>query len=151
MLILRYASVGVLLAYVSAAGYLYSFQDSFVFKPRGELASPAETGLLEVSAETVTMADGTRVTVWTAPPGRPDMPIVLFLHGNLGNIAERSTKFAEILASGFGLYAPSHRGFPGSGGTPSEPALIEDALAHFDKLAERNDRIVCTVSRWERV
>ena len=142
MLILRYASIGALLAYFFVAGYLYSFQDSFVFKPRGELARPAETGLSGVSAETVAMADGVLVTVWTAPPAIPDMPTVLFLHGNLGNISERSTKFAEILASGFGLYAPSHRGFPGSGGTPSEPALIDDALSHFNRLAERNDRIV---------
>ncbi|MDH3235354.1 MAG: alpha/beta hydrolase, partial [Alphaproteobacteria bacterium] len=84
MLILRYASIGALLAYFFVAGYLYSFQDSFVFKPRGELARPAETGLSGVSAETVAMADGVLVTVWTAPPAIPDMPTVLFLHGNLG-------------------------------------------------------------------
>jgi len=65
---------------------------------------------------------------------RADAPTVLFLHGNSGNLSNRADQFRQILDSGFGLYAPTYRGYPGSEGTPSETAMIADALAHFDRV-----------------
>jgi fermentation-respiration switch protein FrsA (DUF1100 family) len=47
-----------------------------------------------------------------------------------------------VLASGFGLLAMSYRGYPGSGGKPSEKALFSDALETYDWLAERTSDIV---------
>ena len=52
------------------------------------------------------------------------------------------TASARSLASGFGLLAMSYRGYPGSGGRPSETALFSDALEIFDWLAERTSDIV---------
>ena len=72
-------------AYVFAAGYMYLNQRSFVFVPSGALADPAEKGLENVSVETVPMADGTRVSVWTAAPRQEGAPTVLYFHGNARN------------------------------------------------------------------
>jgi hypothetical protein len=121
--------------YVVAASYMYLNQRGFVFVPSGELATPQEKGLENVAVETVQMADGTSVTVWTAEATQAGAPTVLYFHGNSGNVSTRWKRFEEILDSGFGLYAPSHRGYAGSEGSPSEAAIISDALEHFDTLA----------------
>lgn len=127
------------LTYIFATGYMYFNQRSFVFVPTGELSSPSDKGLEGVTVEVVPMADGTEVTVWRAPPHDPGAPTVLYFHGNSGNLSARSKRFAQILDGGFGLYAPGYRGYPGSGGSPSEEAFISDALEHFDRLAAAGD------------
>ena len=58
--------VGFAVAYTIAAGYMYLNQRSFIFVPSGELATPLEKGLENVSVENVQMADGTSVVVWSA-------------------------------------------------------------------------------------
>ncbi|KZM51591.1 alpha/beta hydrolase [Labrenzia sp. OB1] len=130
------------IAYVMAAGYMYLNQRSFVFVPTGELSEPAEKGLESVAVETVAMADGTKVTVWSAEPAREGAPTVLYFHGNSGNVSTRWERFRQILDSGFGLYAPSYRGYAGSAGSPSEAALVSDGLAHFDRLSASGTPIV---------
>lgn len=136
--------VGVFLGivYVMAAGYMYLNQRSFVFVPSGTLATPQEKGLDAVSVELIAMADGTEVTVWQAEPREEDAPTVLYLHGNSSTVSGRWKRFKQILDSGYGLYAPSYRGYAGSEGSPSEAALISDALEHFDRLSEAGGAII---------
>ena len=128
-------------AYGAAVGYLYLFQRSFVFQPGGTLATPAEEGLDSVEIVTITTADGTALTGWHAEPqaGRPS---ILYFHGNASNISARADHFRPMLDSGFGLLAMSYRGYPGSGGSPSEAALLSDGLELFDWLAARSEAIV---------
>jgi len=132
----------VAIAYGMAAGYMYLNQRNFIFVPTGELSEPAEKGLEGVSAETVPMADGTRVTVWRAQPASAGAPTVLYFHGNSANVSSRWKRFKQILDSGFGLYAPSYRGYAGSEGDPSEAVLISDGLEHFDRAAAAGSPII---------
>jgi fermentation-respiration switch protein FrsA (DUF1100 family) len=128
------AAIGV---YLAAAAYLFLFQRDYVFKPGGTLAVPAAP----IEIITIRSADDTDLTGWYVEP-RPGMPTVLYFHGNAGNVSDRSERFEEVLASGFGLLAASYRGYPGSEGSPSEAALFADGLKVFDWLAERTDEIV---------
>ncbi|WP_428645867.1 alpha/beta hydrolase [Roseibium sp.] len=132
----------LIIAYGSAAGYMYLNQRSFIFVPSGALADPADKGLENVSVETATMADGTNVTVWSAAPARAGAPTVLYFHGNSKNVSARWKRFRQILDSGFGLYAPSYRGYAGSDGSPSEAAFISDAQEHFDRLALKGSPVI---------
>lgn len=127
--------------YLAALGYLYAFQRSYVFHPGGTLAAPAEHGLAAVQALETTASDGTRLTSWFAPP-QSGRPVLLYFSGNAGNISDRADRFRQVVGSGFGLLAPSYRGYPGSGGAPSEAALVADALEAFDWLAGRGYEIV---------
>jgi len=143
--ILKLAAVSALLlccAYSAAAGYMYLNQRSFVFKPSDALDTPADKGLDQITIETAAMADGTEVLVWTAAPTLEGAPTVLYFHGNAGNVSRRHKRFREVLESGFGLYAPSYRGYPGSAGGPSEAGFIADALEHFDRLEKAGSKIV---------
>lgn len=130
---LRKVLVAGVIAYGIAAGYMYLNQRNFVFVPTGELETPESKGLDGVAVETVTMADGTNVTVWTAEP-RPGAPTVMYFHGNSSNLSARHKRFKHVLDSGYGLYAPTYRGYSGSEGSPSEAAFISDALEHYDRL-----------------
>jgi fermentation-respiration switch protein FrsA (DUF1100 family) len=127
--------------YAFPVSYLYVFQRSFVFKPGGELAAPADKGLAGVTVRSFEMADGVRLTGWYAP-AKAGKPSVLYFHGNAGNMSGRSERFGTILASGFGLLAASYRGYPGSQGSPGERKMVSDGLALYDWLAGQNDQIV---------
>jgi uncharacterized protein len=127
--------------YVGAVGYLYAFQESYEYQPSGTLKTPAEEGLPSVEVITLRMADGTPLTGWYEA-AKAGMPVLLYFHGNSGNISGRADRLRQVLASGFGLLAMSYRGYPGSGGRPSEVALFSDALEIFDWLAERTSDIV---------
>ncbi len=134
--------VAAAIAYSMAAGYMYLNQRSFVFVPSGELVLPEDKGLQNVSVETVEMADGTRTTVWTAEPAEEGLPTVVYFHGNSSNLSGRWQRFKMILDSGYGLYAPTYRGYAGSEGSPSETAIISDALEHFDRAAAGGTPII---------
>ena len=130
------------IAYAMAAGYMYLNQRNFIFVPTGELSTPEEKGLQGVTVETVAMADGTGVTVWRVEPSAEGAPTVLYFHGNSANVSGRWKRFRLILDSGFGLYAPSYRGYAGSEGSPSEQALISDGLEHFDRMAASGTPVI---------
>ena len=127
--------------YLSAVGYLYAFQRDYVFKPSGELALPLDKDMPGVEVITLNAADGTELAGWYQPP-RPGLPTLLYFHGNAGNISERASRFQQIVGSGFGFLAMSYRGYPGSGGSPSEAALVSDGADAFDWLAAKGGPIV---------
>lgn len=131
-LVAIFLTVGAL--YSGVLGYIYFNQQALVFKPDGELPKPSEVGLADMEVVSLPMADGTLLTAWSAPAAREGAPTVLFFHGQSGNLSDRSDRLREILNSGFGLFAPSYRGFPGSAGEPSEKALIADAILMYDRL-----------------
>ncbi|MEX0307968.1 MAG: alpha/beta hydrolase [Ruegeria sp.] len=138
--------VGLLLAgaiiYAGIVGYMFVNQQSLLYKPDGELPDPASVGLADVDVLSLPMSDGTVLTAWAAPAATQDTPTVLFFHGQSGNLGDRADRLREILNSGYGLLAPSYRGFPGSEGEPSELALISDGIQLFDRLAGEGDGVV---------
>lgn len=127
--------------YLAAAGYLYVFQRDYVFKPGGTLASPAEKGLPDMQVVTIEARDRVALTGWYQP-AKDGLPTVLYFHGNAGNISGRANRFAQIVASGYGVLAVSYRGYPGSGGRPSEKRLARDGRTIFDWLSQRAPVIV---------
>ncbi|WP_367646842.1 alpha/beta hydrolase [Ruegeria arenilitoris] len=128
--------------YAGIVGYMYANQNALLYKPSGELPDPRTVGLADVDVIKVPMPDGVVLTTWTAPPAIEGAPTVLFFHGQSGNLGDRADRMREILNSGYGLLAPSYRGFPGSGGEPSELALISDGIQLFDRLDAEGAEIV---------
>ncbi|WP_170761782.1 alpha/beta hydrolase [Ruegeria lacuscaerulensis] len=139
-LILIFLVGGVL--YAGIVGYMYANQQSLLYKPEGELPAPNAVGLADVDVISLPMSDGVVLTAWSAPPAIEGAPTVLFFHGQSGNLGDRADRLREILNSGFGLLAPSYRGFPGSEGEPSELTLISDGVEMFDRLDAKDTEIV---------
>jgi fermentation-respiration switch protein FrsA (DUF1100 family) len=113
----------------------------YPFDPRH--VSPQEAGLPGVTETRLATPDGETLIVWTAPPKR-GKPVILYFHGNAGNLAARTARFKAMMDQGFGLIAPAYRGSSGSSGTPSEATLIADAqlIAAHPDWPKSNKRVV---------
>lgn len=126
-----------------AAGGLYVIQPALVFQPsRVLLATPAAWGLAyeDVWLEA---ADGVRLHGWYLPsPGVDPRPhprsrrVLLFLHGNAGNISHRQASLVIFNRLGLEVLILDYRGYGRSEGRPSEAGIYRDARAAWDHLVE---------------
>jgi pimeloyl-ACP methyl ester carboxylesterase len=67
-------------------------------------------------------ADGVKIHGWWVQ--RDGSPLVtLFLHGNAGNITDRTRRIQEIAAAGSSILMLDYRGYGKSSGRPSEQGL----------------------------
>ena len=120
-------------------------ENFFLFHPRAAFDVTPEQ--MNLSYESVDFAsdDGTRLHGWFFPPSGTS-PVILFCHGNAGNMSHRLENIERLLSHGFGVLIFDYRGYGKSGGTPSRKGIYGDGLAAYDYLVKnRNispDRIV---------
>ncbi len=101
---------------------------SFIYFPDREIsAPPPELGL---SPEWVffTAPDGVRLSAWYVAGEKP-RGLILFFHGNGGNISDYSDSLALFRDLGYASLAVDYHGYGRSGGVPSETATYLDAEA----------------------
>lgn len=123
-----------LLAYLGAAGYMATYQRSFLYKVAPAWIAPESQNIPRAEAYRLAMADGVTLAGWRVPPAREDALTYLYFHGNANGLDRRAGRFRLMTADGSGLIALSYRGYGGSGGTPSEAALHADAAAIYAEL-----------------
>src|SRR5579884_4319264 len=73
---------------------------------------------------------------------RSGEPLLIFFHGNAGNITERAPEATEIARRGISVLLFDWRGYGKSDGTPSESGLFDDALAAYDFAHTQSREIV---------
>jgi fermentation-respiration switch protein FrsA (DUF1100 family) len=132
------------LVYAAAVSGLVLFQRDLQYFPTRRDPAPAEAGLTGVTRLELRTMDGETVVLWWSPPARV-RPVILFLQGNAGEVADRADRLAHYRARGFGVAFLSYRGYGGSTGRPSETGLIIDAEAAYSFLLAQGipaDRIV---------
>jgi len=138
---LRFVKHGLLVficVYLALLALLYLQQRSLLF-PREPARAPIDsTGIPGAEEVTLTAADGERLVTWVVPP-RAGKPVVLYFHGNGGNLGQpgRIGRFRSLTEDGTGLFALSYRGYGGSTGSPTEEGLHLDARALYGAAAER--------------
>jgi len=71
--------------------------------------------------------DGVKLSSWYIPPKNGNDKIILYLHGNGGNISYRIGEYSLFLDENYGLFALDYRGYGNSKGSPSEEGLYKDA------------------------
>src|SRR5690349_19890915 len=93
--------------------------------------------LIRVPLEDVWFAaeDGTRLFGWYGAARRPSA-IMLWCHGNAGNMIHRLENLAMLYEYGFSVFLFDYRGYGRSGGTPSEKGLYQDARAAYQYLTD---------------
>ncbi len=131
----RLALVGIAI-FLGVTLFVTLTQRRLLYFPDTQRVAPEQTGLAGVTEVTIATADGERLVAWWSPP-KPGKPIVLYFHGNGGNIAIRAGRLALFQEAGFGALLVSYRGYGGSTGSPSETALVADARLAFDWLAAK--------------
>jgi fermentation-respiration switch protein FrsA (DUF1100 family) len=132
-------AVSVFLAYASVLAFLYLRQRSILYLPGRATIAPAAAGLAGAEAVRLKTEDGELLQAWFVPPRR-NQPLLLYFHGNAGNLADRAPRFLALTAQGAGLLAIDYRGFGGSTGTASERGLHLDADAAYAEALARGYR-----------
>lgn len=123
----------VSLVYLGINAYLYFFQRSILYLPVKEMSGPKNYGLYDAEEIRINTDDGINITAWYIPP-KHNEPVMLYLHGNAGNLGDRTEKLEAFLNKGFGMLAVSWRGYGTSDGEPTEEGLYNDARAAFKYL-----------------
>lgn len=121
----------VLLVYLGLAALIYFKQSSLVFLPemdRGFRATPAEISL-PFTPLRLSTADGETLDGWFVPADikRETRGLVVFFHGNAGNIGHRLDYLRMFHDLGLATLIIDYRGYGRSSGTASEDGTYLDA------------------------
>ena len=104
-----------------------------LYHPSREIrGTPADLGLIYewVALET---GDGERLSAWWVPAASP-RGVLLFCHGNAGNISDRLDSIRIFNRLGLSLFIFDYRGYGRSSGHPSEQGTYRDAEAAWNYL-----------------
>jgi uncharacterized protein len=133
LIVAAIAAVGL---YCVMVGLLAWQQRRLLYLPDATHPDLRAAGVPGASVWTVRTRDGLDLLAWWAPPASDAMPVVLYLHGNGGNIAARAHRFAQASRFGWGMLLLQYRGYGGNPGSPTEAGLFEDANAAYAALRE---------------
>ena len=118
----------VLLALVVLNGWMYLQQPHMIFLPYRQLdQTPADWGL-EYEDVSLGAWQGPRLHGWYIPH-RGSRRVLLFFHGNAGNISHRGESVAIFHRLGLNVFIFDYRGYGQSAGKPAEAGLYADAAA----------------------
>ncbi|MFM2200667.1 MAG: hypothetical protein RL769_722 [Pseudomonadota bacterium] len=118
--------------YIALLILIYVFQRSLQYFPSGTSTLPS--GFEEVKLKT---QDDVEIMVWQKIPEKYKK-IIVYFHGNAGNIGDRTYRLETFVEKGYGVVALSYRGYFGSQGSPSQTGLINDAKAVMRYLNSKN-------------
>ncbi|MDT8421772.1 MAG: alpha/beta hydrolase [Desulfuromonadales bacterium] len=119
-------------------------EETFLYFPEKHLyATPAALGLAYREVH-FPADDGTSLHGWYLP-GEPDRPLLLFFHGNAGNISHRLDNLKHLRELGLSTFIFDYRGYGNSLGTISEQGTYSDARGALDYLLKHGwsaDRMI---------
>ncbi|MDQ2088313.1 alpha/beta hydrolase [Marimonas arenosa] len=104
---------------------VYPFDDTRV--------RPGDLGL--ALKEAIFVSGHETLVLWVGA-ARPGKPVILYFHGNAGNLAARTGRFKRFAERGYGLVALGYRGSSGSTGRPSERNLGYDAARLWRRIGD---------------
>lgn len=136
-LAIRFA-IALACTYVMLVAVLYTAQRTIMYPREPNRADVAASNLPGVEEVSLTTSDGETLVAWVVPP-QDGRPVLLYFHGNAGNLGRpiRLERFRALSEAGFGLFAVSYRGYGGSSGRPTEDGLHLDAMAAFEAAKAR--------------
>ncbi|MGB0696364.1 MAG: alpha/beta hydrolase [Rhodospirillaceae bacterium] len=126
-----------LLAWLFIATYLYIFQRSILYVPGPVAPPPSQTQASMADAVTLKTADGLELLAWWLAPPEDAAKVVVYFHGNAGNLQDREVRVPMLQEAGFGALMVEWRGFGGNPGAPSQEGLLEDGRAALAFLEAR--------------
>ena len=135
---LKQSVIAALLIYIAILCFLFFFQRNLQYHPKGEILSLASYKLDGFEEKKIATEDNIEIFAWYKKPDISNGKIILYFHGNAGNLGDRSSKIKDFAKEGFGILAISYRGYYGSSGSPSEAGLLNDARTAINFLIRNN-------------
>lgn len=120
--------------YVGLGLLLYFFQAHFIFLPKQPIAETPEQWKMPYE-ETLLSVEGGQTSVWFLPVPEA-RGVVLYSHGNAGNMGDRGS-WADVLRGlGLSVCMYDYGGYGKSTGSPSESRCYADARAVWNYLTK---------------
>jgi fermentation-respiration switch protein FrsA (DUF1100 family) len=130
---------GAVIIYLMVIAILFFMQRQMLYHRTTEPPMLNDTTLVQQrEIVCLTTADGLNLHSWYFPASRADAPVVLFLHGNAGDIGNHLPFARFLIDAGYGVLALEYRGYGGNPGSPSEAGLSDDARAAFAFLKSQD-------------
>lgn len=122
--------LAALTAYAVLCAWLFVTQRSQIYFRTPEMNYPAPSFRIDTGGESL--------KIWEVRRGGPEA--LVYFGGNAENVAWNIERFSAAFP-GRSLYLVNYRGYGGSSGRPTETALYADAVAVFDHVRRRHERI----------
>jgi uncharacterized protein len=125
-------------AYGALVAFLYLTQERLVYMPTASLVTtPARHGM-DYEDVYLTTEDGVSLHGWFVPAVEP-RAVLLFFHGNAGNISHRMDSIRIFRDLGLSILIVDYRGYGRSEGRPGEAGIRKDAHAAWMYLREERE------------
>ncbi len=134
MSVLRRFALFLVSMYVTIVLLMMLMENSMIFFPSVYPDGFWDPPGLEFEDAWFTAADGTKLHGWYVPHDSP-RAVLLFAHGNAGNISHRYDLLQELHELGVATLAFDYRGYGRSSGEQSEQGVLADARAARTWLA----------------
>ncbi|QXI04032.1 lysophospholipase [Pseudomonas tensinigenes] len=121
----------IVAVYLVLCAALFFFQRSLIYFPQPNAVTSADSRM------TLSMPDA-QISLITRERVGPRA--LIYFGGNAEDVSRNLPEFAEAFPD-YAVYLLNYRGFGGSGGSPSEAAIAEDALALFDQVYASHPQI----------
>jgi hypothetical protein len=127
------AGIILFLSYAAVVALMYFLQDSLLYFPQKELSQTPGDINLEYEEIIFKAKDGTEISGWFVG-ARDEKGVVLFCHGNAGNISHRLDSIKIFNNLNLSVMIFDYRGYGKSRGKPTEQGTYLDAEAAWDYL-----------------
>jgi hypothetical protein len=126
-----------LILFTGSAFYLFypKIENFFIFFPVSSFNLTPKDLYLKYKDVYFTTKDGKRLHGWFFPL-KGEFPVIMFCHGNAGNISHRLDNIRLLLENKLQVFIFDYRGYGKSSGKPSEKGLYLDGLAAYDYLVQ---------------
>ncbi len=114
---------------------LYLRQDQLLYFPMPHISTTPGDINLPYEAINLTTSDGVKLSGWFIP-AEDAQGVVLFFHGNAGNISHRLDSIEVFHRLGLSVLIIDYRGYGQSEGSPSEQGTYLDAEAAWKYLVK---------------
>jgi len=122
--------------YVFVCLALFVLQSRLVFYPDRQLVATPRHAFLDFEDVFFETEDGLRLHGWFVPSDEPG-DVLLFFHGNAGNISHRLESIRIFHDMGLSVFIIDYRGYGRSEGRISERGSYKDARAALRYLTEK--------------
>jgi fermentation-respiration switch protein FrsA (DUF1100 family) len=126
----------VLLAVGCFCVFYPQVENFFIFYPQASFDAVPSDWRLSCEDVYFDTEDKKRLHGWFFPLKR-NVPVLLFCHGNAGNISHRLENVKLLLDQQLQVFIFDYRGYGKNGGKPSEKGLYLDGLSAYDFLAKQ--------------
>ncbi len=125
----------VAISYLAICFILYFFQSTFIYFPINEVRAKPDLYQLAYEDISLTTSDGLTLSGWFVP-AEAATAVVLFCHGNAGNISHRLDTLRLFHKMGLSTFIFDYRGYGLSQGKPTEQGTYFDVEAAWRYLVE---------------